>query len=168
MYKLPRRGRYQILKSFLGMYKDINCNKVSSIGMSKIFPKAWETRGRKGCINRSNQIKILWKDRFCGGCLNITWYDRGQIQISLFICIVPAFWDSVLRHCLDPDYSSWKVSLHCIFVVMWRLAPERGSLLECVSLCAFVPILVFSIVADRMQVAQVAFIVAHPHSFYLL
>ena len=89
---------------------------------------------------------------------NITWYAIGEIQIGLFICIVPAFWDAVLRHCFDPYNSSGEVGLHCIFVAMQRLAEERGSLLEVVSPNAFFPILVLGIVAHGILVAQVAFI----------
>ena len=100
--------------------------------------------------------------------LNFT-YAIGLIQIRLFVCIVPAFCYAVLRHCLDPYYSSWEFGIHCIFVVMWRLAAEGSSLCEVVSSdpSAFEFIFIFSIVAPRMQVAPVALMVAHAHPIHL-
>ena len=51
--------------------------------------------------------------KILGDVLYITYYlDRDVPRRLLFIYIVPAFWDPVIRHCLDPDDSSGDVCFY--------------------------------------------------------
>ena len=85
----------------------------------------------------------------------------------MFVSIFPALWDAVLRHRLDPNHSSGEVGIHCIVVVIKRLAAERGFLLGFVFvlLGTLDLILVLGIVANGVQVAPVGFVVA-PYSLH--